>query len=181
MRLLVLAVLAMSVISIVSCSKKSTDTGDILTAEDLLVDNNEITGWTYTGQRWTANSYSELTVYINGQADTYERHGFQEAAHQDYAGTIDSGTRTLKLSVFDQGTAENAKATFDDPDTGVTAATIWTDGAGEEAKYRRFNQLSQLLSFYSGRYFVLLEMNFDTEESLSILKQFALNVDGKIN
>ncbi len=181
MRLFALAVLLLSVAFAVGCSKKSTETDDILTVEDLLVDNNEITGWTYSGQRWIATSVSELTVYINGLAPTYERHGFREAAHQDYSGTIDSGTRTLKLTVFDQGTMQNAKDTFDDPDTGVTGATAWVDGAGEEAKYVRNNQLSQMMSFYSGKYFVLLEMNFDTEESLNILKQFALNVDGKIN
>ena len=181
MKFFIPAIVLLSMIFAVSCSKKSTETGDILTVEDLLVDNNEITGWTYSGQRWTANSVSELTVYINGQAPIYERHGFREAAHQDYSGTIDSGTRTLKLTVFDQGTGGGAKDTFDDPDTGLTGATTWTDGAGDEAKYVRNSGLSQVLSFYSGEYFVLLEMSFDTEESLNILKQFALNVDSKIN
>jgi hypothetical protein len=179
MKLFILTVLAISAALTLSCSKSSTGTGDILTAEDLLVDNNEITGWTYTGTRWTANSYSELTDQINGAADTYEQHGFREAAHQEYSGTIDSGTRTLSLTIFDQGTNENAGDTFDDPGTGLSGATPWTDGAGDEAKYIRHG-LSQVLSFYSGEYFVKMDMDFDTEESLNILKQFALNVDGKI-
>lgn len=173
--LLLLCTLPLSV----CCSKSSTDSGEVLTIEDLLVENNEITGWTYAGERWVAQSISELTVYINGAAEIYQRHGFQEAAYQAYEGTIDAGTRTLELTVFDQGSSSNAKDTFDDPDTGFSGATPWAGGAGDEAHYKRYG-LSQAMAFRRGRYFVLLGMTYDTEESLNVLKQFALNVDGKI-
>jgi hypothetical protein len=169
-------------LALASCSdKQTTGGGDLVAIEDLLVRNNEITGWTYQGSGWTASSISELTVYINGLAEVFERHGFVEASFRAYQGTIDDGTRTLELTVYNQGTTANAQDTFDDPDTGMSGATTWTDGPGDAAHYVRFGGLSQALAFYHGPYFVQLRLNYDTEESLNILKQFALNVDGKID
>ena len=70
--------------------------------------------------------------------------------------------------------------TYEDSDIGLSGATTWIDGTGEEAHYVRYGGLSQVLTFYRSSYFVYLEMNYDTYESLDNLKQFALNVDGKI-
>ena len=172
--------LALILIIPMGCSsKKSTDNNDILSIEDLLVKNNEITGWSYSGESWTANSISELTTYINGMAEIYQRHGFEEGTFQSYEGTIDNGTRTLGLAIYDMGNGSNASDTYEDPDIGLSGATTWTNGAGEAAHYVRYSGLSQVLAFYRGPYFIYLSMNYDTEESLDILKQFALNVDGK--
>ncbi len=164
-----------------SCSKKDSPMNvETLSIEDYLVKNNEITGWSYSGQGWVANNISELTTHINGEADIYQRHGFVEAAFQKYQGTIDSGERQIDLTVYNQGNTSNALATYEDPDIGLSGAIDWDNGAGEAAHYARFGGFSQALSFYRGSYFVLLRMGYDTEESLNILKQFALNVDGKI-
>jgi len=171
------------------CDKKEDNNDDngnsggtVLTIEDLLIKDNEITGWPYSGVGWTANNITELTEQINGGAEIYQKHGFKEAAHQSYSGTIDNGTRTLELTVYNQDSDANAKATYEDPDLGMTGATPWDDGAaGTAAQYVRFGGLSQKLVFYKGAYYVLIEINYDTEESLNIIKQFALNVDGKIN
>ena len=61
---------------ILACSKQATDSGDVLTIEDLLVDSNEIAGWSYHGTGWLATNVSELTIYIdgnqNGTLDTDE-------------------------------------------------------------------------------------------------------------
>jgi hypothetical protein len=169
------------VLSLVCCGKKSTEGSGPISIEDLLVKNNEITGWTYFGTGWVASGYSELTLFINGRADFYQKHGFVEAANQSYQGTIDGGTRKLHLTVFNQGSAGNAQATYEDPELGLSGSIDWTVGAaGDAAKYAWYGQLSQTLVFYRGQYFVLLEMEYGTEESLNILKQFALNVDGKI-
>lgn len=147
--------------------------------EDLLVKNNEITGWSYNGAGWTANNISELTTVIDGLADIFQRHGFIEAAYQAYQGKVDNADRRLDLTIYNQGSETNARATYDDPDLSLTSAQNWTGGAGTAAHYERYG-LSQKLAFYRGSYFVMLEMNYDTEESLNILKQFALNVDGRI-
>ena len=163
-----------------NCSKDSTGSDEIISIEDVLVKNNEISGWTYNGSGWVANNFSELTIYINGAAELYQRHGFIEAAHQPYQGTIDNGERQLELNVYDMGSEKNAQAVFEDPDFGLSGALDWADGAGTTAQYMRFGGLSQILAFYRNTYFVYLQINYDTEESLNILKQFALNVDGNI-
>ena len=142
--------------------------------------HHEITGWSHSGPGWEARSISELTVYINGLAEVYQRHGFEEGAHQAYEGTIDSGSRLLELTAYEVESEDSARALFEDPDLGLTGATPWPDGAGQEAHYMRYGGLSQALAFYRGPYFIFLGLNYDTEESLNILKQFALNVDGKL-
>ena len=163
-----------------ACSKQATKGEGLLAIEDLLVRDNEITGWSHSGPGWEARSIAELTVYINGLAEIYQRHGFAEGAQQSYAGTIDNGSRVLELSVYEVDSEEDARALFEDPDLGLSGATPWTGGAGEEAQYVRFGGFSQTLAFYRGTYFVFLGLDYDTEESLNILKQFALNVDGKL-
>jgi hypothetical protein len=176
------AMLAPAVILTIAagCSDKQTAGNDDLVAiEDRLVENNEIAGWTYLQAGWVANNVSELTTYINGAATIYERHGFVEAAHQSYQGTIDDATRTLQATVYNQGTSTGAEATFDDPEIGLTGTTVWNDGAGEEAHFKLLG-LSYALAFRRGPFFVYLDIGYNTEESLNILKQFALNIDGKL-
>ena len=162
------------------CEKNSTNNDDVLSIEDLLVKNNEITGWTYGGSSWVANNVSELTTYINGAAEIYQRHGFVEAAYQEYQGKIDNIDRQLRIYVYNQGNENNAKTLYEDPDLGLSGAIVWTSGAGDAAHYIRYGGLAQTLAFYKDKYFVYLEINYDTEESLNILKQFALNIDGNI-
>ena len=163
-----------------SCSKKESATRvETLSIEDYLIKNNEITGWSYGDLTWIANNISDLTSHINGEADIYQRHGFAEAAFQKYQGTIDSGERHIDITIYNQGNASNAQATYEDPDIGLSGAIEWDNGAGIAAHYSRFG-LSQMMSFYRGPYFILLRLDYDSEESLNILKQFALNVDGKI-
>lgn len=178
-----LSVLVVFVVAFSSCKKEAgagPDGGSAKTIADFTVRNGEIAGWSYGGSSWTANNISELTTYIDGLADIYRRHGFVEAAHQEYQGTVSSTQAQLKLTVFNQATPGNAAATYADPDLGFAGALDWTGGAGEAAHYVRNGGLSQVLSFHRGSYFVYLEMSIDTEESLNVMKQFALNVDGKI-
>jgi hypothetical protein len=162
----------------VGCSK-STTAPETLTIEDLLVKNNELAGWTYGDERWVARNATELFAAINGAGDVNVRYGFREGAGQSYSGTINDTPATLVLYVFDQAAAENAESVFNDPDSGMGTAVPWPAGAGEEAHYLT-TQLSNTLTFYSGKYYVWLNINFGQDEGLNVLKQFALNVDGKI-
>ena len=166
------------IILLAACSKEPTKTNEVITTEDLLVKNNEITGWIYGGDRWIANNISELTTYINGLAEVFQRYGFVEAARQSYEGIIDNQNRKLQLTIYKHQNEESARSVYQDPDIGLGSAIQWENGAGKEAKYIRFG--FQALSFYNGPYFIYLQIEYDTEESLSILKQFALNVDQKI-
>lgn len=170
-------------LSLLPGCKKDSSTDPATTAktiESLTVKNNEIAGWSYSGSAWVANNISELTTYIDGQAEVNRRYGFVEAAHQEYSGVVNNSQALLKLTVYNQGTAANALSLYNDPDLGFSGAIDWTAGAGQASHYVRNSGLSQVLSFYRNGYYVSLEMSSDTDESLNILKQFALNVDGKI-
>ncbi len=160
---------------------KDTGNKETLTIEDMLVKNNEITGWVYSGSGWIANNSSELTQQINGGAELYIKHGFTEAASQLYHGTINDISCEIVLTIYNLATNENAVALFDDPDLSLTSALTWSDNpAGTVAKYIRYSGLSQILCFYRSNYLVYFTLDFDTEESLNILKQFGYNVDEKI-
>lgn len=179
-RIMNVAVMTVMLILSAGCTK---DTGNTttLTIEDMLVKNNEITGWVYSGAGWIANNGSELTQQINGGAELYIKYGFTEAASQLYQGTINDISCEIGLTVYNMSTAENTVALFEDPDLGLTSALNWLDApAGTAAKYIRYSGVSQVLCFHRGNYLVYLTMSFDTEESLSILKQFAYNVDEKV-
>jgi len=163
----------------ISCTKEPTKTDEVVSIEDLLVKNNEISGWQYGSESWIANNYSDLLAEINGGAEIYNQHGFIEAANQSYEGQIDNQSRELIITVYNQGNETNCKAVFEDPGIGLNAGITLENGTGIEAKYIRFG-LSQTLAFYKNAYFVHLEMNYDTEESLNVIKQFALNVSNNI-
>lgn len=178
------ALLVALTLAVASCDKKTTEptaSAPAVSIEDYLVKNNEITGWTYGGAGWVANNISELTTHINGAAEIYQRHGFMEAASQAYSGTVNSIETQIVITVYNQASQANALAVYEDPDIGLSGAIDWDGGAGQAAHYARYGGLSQVMAFYRGRHFVYMEMSIDTEESLNILKQFALNVDAKIN
>jgi hypothetical protein len=173
-------VTAIAGLMICSCTKDTGKNG-ALTIEDLLVKNNEITGWVYSGSGWIANNASELTQQIDGGAGLYIKYGFIEAASQIYQGTINNVNCEIELTVYHLGMKEYVVALFEDPDLGLTSALTWSDNpAGIVAKYIRYSGISQVLCFYRDNYLVYLTMSYDTEESLNILKQFGYNVDEKV-
>jgi hypothetical protein len=162
------------------CSKDQNKSTPVV-IEDMLVKNNEITGWEYTGAGWIANNGTDLTTYIDGGADLYIKYNFVEAAYQMYKGVINNIDCELQLYIYNQGSSASALSLFDDPDLGFSSAITWTDNpAGTKAKYERYSGLSQTMGFYRDKYYVYLNISFDTEESLNILKQFAYNVDEKL-
>ncbi len=180
-KLITLVAVVFGSLFIYASCEKNTDSDDvILTIEDLLTKDSEITGWEYSGSGWVATGITELTEYINGMAETYQKYGFEEAAQQSYSGTIDNGSRTMQILIYDMGSEQNAKDVYDDPDLGLSSATVWTDGAGTEAHYVQYGGLSEVLTFYQGSYFVYQQIDYDSDETLSILKQFALNISGKL-
>jgi len=174
-------ILFAAILYIVAGCTKDTGKQKTLTIEDMLVKNNEITGWVYSGTAWIANNGSELTQQINGGAELYIKYGFIEAACQYYQGTINDISCEMVLTIYNLGTSENVMALFGDPDLGLTSALTWSDNpAGEAARYIRYSGLTQVMCFYRGNYMVYLTLNYDTEESLNIIKQFCYNVDEKV-
>jgi hypothetical protein len=178
-KIISISLLLLFVISSFQC-KKDTSKSSAMSIEDMLVKNNEITGWAYSGAGWVASSGSELTHYIDGGSELFIKHGFIEASNQVYEGNVNNYKAQLTARVLNQGNIDNAVALFEDPDLQLSSALVWSESpAGTEARYFRF-QLSQLMYFYRSKYVVMITIDNDSEESLSIIKQFAYNVDAKI-
>ena len=164
---------------IFSCSKDKGSNPEALTPEDLLIKDNEISGWVRSGDFWTASSAGDLNNYINGEAVIYTNRGFVEAAKQEYQGNILGNTETIELRIFDQGTSENAQSVFDELVLQMSSPIDWTSDSGNWAKIERF-PLSQKLIFWKEKYFVSLTITSGLDEALNVLKTFGNNVYVKI-
>ena len=165
--------------SLCFCSKKNSTQPEVVTTEDLLIKDNEISGWKRTGLHWVANSSGELSNYINGEAVLYTNYGFVEAAKQEYEGTVLGNTETVELRIFDQGKTANAKAVFDEVVRQMSSPIDWSEGIGTAAKIERFS-LSQRIVFHKSKYYISLTISTGVDEALDVLKTFARNVDSKI-
>jgi len=162
------------------CSKENSTVSRPVTPEDLLVKDGEISGWQRTGDSWTAGSSSELSTYINGEEPLYTRHGFVEAAMQQYNGTVLNNSVTISIRIFDQGNSSNARSLFDEIILLLVNPIDWSPGAGNEAKIERL-PLTQRILFYKSDYLVSLTITSYLDEALEVLKTFANNLDSKID
>jgi hypothetical protein len=163
---------------LISC-EKSSNTNTPKSIEDLLIKNNEISGWTYDGSGWTANNIPELTTYIDGEADLFQRYGFIEAVYQKYQGNINSAQVTIEIYIYNQSNRNNASELYNDPLSGRDNPIEWQNGAGESSYYQKA-LFDQNLRFFRNQYYVRLNISSSSDEALNVMKQFALNVDGKM-
>jgi hypothetical protein len=161
------------------CSKDSTTKSNAFAPEDLLVKDQEISGWQRSGDFWVASSNSDLNHYIDGEAVIYTNFGFVEAAKQSYEGKVTGYTETVELRIFDQGKSANAKSVFEEMLKQMSSPIEWTNGAGEEAMIERF-AISQRIIFWHSKFFVTLTITSGLDEALEVLKLFANNVDSNI-
>ena len=171
-------IIAMLLCLSLACNKGFLNPDQSRNAQDLLVKDKEIPGWSISGPGWVAYNMDELTTYINGAAELYYKHGFVQGAFQSYEGKVDNIDSRIELTIYDQGSESNALALYEDPFLGFSDAEDW-NGAGQAAHYVRYEGLSQVLSFYYGKYLILVQIDIDTEESLDIIKKFALHVNKK--
>ncbi|MBN2103289.1 hypothetical protein JW835_04525 [bacterium] len=161
-----------------ACDKKST-APETLTIEDLLVKDNEISGWSKTGEFWLAGSSTDLYTYIDGAADLYNIHGFVEAVSQTYEGPIEGITSWITINIFDQGSQDNAEALFlQYIDENMSNPELWQE-VGEGARIQRYDLATQIV-FKKSKYFIYLEVGSSLEKALDILKSFARNIELKI-
>jgi hypothetical protein len=161
------------------CSKENSTTPNAMTPEDLLIKAGEISGWQKGNNHWIANSSGDLNTYIDGAEPVYTRHGFVEAAAQEYEGTVLDETPVVELRIFDQGKSDNAKALYEEMALLLSNPIDLENGIGEEGKIERF-AISQRIIFYEKKYFISLTIDSGLDESLNVLKTFARNVSSKI-
>lgn len=164
---------------LIQCSKKNATNPEIATVEDLIIKNNEISGWQWSGSSWTAKNETELMEHIDGAAPLYIKHGFVEGAGQSYQGNIQGNTATVILLIFDQGNASNAKNVFDEVVPTLSGGESWQMSSLQEAKIERL-PLAQTIVGWKGNYYIKLTIDLNLNEALEVLKTFANNVGNKI-
>jgi hypothetical protein len=91
--------------------------------------------WARDGAPQSAYTIEELAQIIDGGAFLFEQHGFVAAVFQNYAGEIAGEPAAVTVSIFNQGTAANAEALYDDPNSGSGDPFPGWIGSGA-ARYR---------------------------------------------
>jgi len=178
MRLRIFLLLIM-VLASVQCSKKNTTGPEIASVEDLIIKDNEISGWRRSGEGWVASSESDLYGRIDGAAPPYVQHGFVEAADQNYSGKVLQDTVTVGLRVFDQADTSNARALFGELSALMLTPETWQTDKFQNAKIER-TQLAIRIVAWKSKYYVSLSITSNLNEALEVLKTFATNVGSKI-
>jgi hypothetical protein len=168
-----------AVLASVQCSKKNTAGPELASVEDLIVKDNEISGWLRAGEGWVVSSETDLYGKIDGAAPDYVQNGFVEAAYQTYSGKILQDTMSVELRVFDQGKASNVQTLFAKLSTGMINSETWQTDKFQDAKIER-TQLSIRILAWKSKYFVSLSISSNLNEALEVLKTFATNVGSKI-
>jgi hypothetical protein len=175
--------MALIVIGAVLCSKKNTGpSGDGFAAsvEELLLKDNEISGWGRSGTIQTATNETDLEKIIDGDAPKYVQHGFNEAAEQYYQGNVLGTPTILCLRVFDQGDTTNASQLMTDLLATVTSPEDWASPNLSVAKIKRYPTATQIYARKS-RYYISASIESNLNEALEIVKMFAANVGNKID
>ena len=169
------------VIVAISCSKKAeedeTEPKDVV---DLLLLDNEISGWTKSSATEIAENESQLWDLINGAGQVYIDHGFVKCVFQTYSGEIQGGPVELKLRIFDMGDTTNAENVYDE--VGDGSEIPWND-AGEEARYKLETGIIvnyYILDMWDSRFYVWIEINHDHQDALNVAQMFAMNISQEI-
>ncbi len=177
---------AILIFLLLSCSEKSSNDNQngTLLPVNLLPASGEISGWdkgTGPGDFGEADDYNSLYALIDGAAEIYIQHGFEQGVKQNYYGSIGGTTSTLELLIYDQGSAANVTALFQEEQIVPNNLTVWQ--AGDEAYIEDTLPTYIVIYVRSEQFFikVTVERGSDNIAALSIAQSFALAVVGEIS
>ena len=151
----------------------------ILSPVDVLPDEDDISNWTNLTPCEEANDYDGLYNLINGAAEVYIDNGFVSAAFQVYNHCVDDvcDFRVVHVRVYDQGSADDARAVYDRISTGI--GIPW-NGAGTEARIDESALAAYTVEFWQRNFFVQIIIEEKTDEGLSVVKLFAAHISEEI-
>lgn len=109
-------------------------------------------GWARDGSALTAYTPEQLAEIIDGGAYLYVTYGFVAAAFQNYAAEIGGQPVASTVAIFNQGTAENALALYQDPASGEGAPVAGWPGSGAARVQSGFGSVT--LQFREACFFV---------------------------
>ena len=171
-------VCAAILIIMIGCSEE--DGGTLtLTPADMLPGDEDISGWVSIGAYEEANDDQGLYDIINGEAEVFTDAGFVSAAFQVYENSTGavSSLALVHLSIYDQGSMENAIMVYDRL---ISGAAISWDGAGTEARIDESALAAYKIEFWEDNFYVEVIIEDKTDEALDIAKLFAFYVSSQI-
>jgi len=161
------------------CSKKNSTNPEIQSVEDLLLRDNEISGWRRSAAGWVANNNQELFQSIDGAAPPYIQHGFVEGAGQEYSGSVLQDTTTIILWIFNVDEASKAEALFNEMVVLLASPETWQTDFFQQAQINRSSEAQKIIA-YKSKYYVSIDITSGMNEALEVLRMFAGNVGSKI-
>ena len=168
-----LILLSLLIASLFFC-RKSVSVGPVSDPSDILPKKDDISGFKEKGARVIMNDKGAVAEAIDGAVEKYVNNGFVEAVQQLYS----NGSIDIDIHIFNYGTNENAKAIFEDfyPSTPEVLSKGVVDVVIEHGILTTY-----VLNYARENIFVELIAYEKSDFSLNILKQFYLNIDGKIS
>jgi hypothetical protein len=134
-----------------------------------LPEDDEIMGWKKDGTILRAPQPTDLYKILNGGATLYLKYGFQSFCAQTYK---DSKDVEIEVSVFDQGTIENAHHLYRDPLVVPKPARV-LENLGDEARVDERGLFHYGIEFIKDRYFVRVIIQQKTEKGLDTAVLFS--------
>ena len=98
---------------------------------DLLPGDQVCATWVQDGDPLTAYDQQQLTEIINGGAFLYIQYGFVAAVFQNYIGEVSGEPASGMISLYNQGSAANARALYLDPESGFGDPILDWQWSGE--------------------------------------------------
>ena len=154
--------------------RKSVGIGAVAVPGDLLPKKDDISGFKEKGSTVTMNDKKSIAEAIDGAVEKYTGNGFIEGVQQFYS----NGAFDVDIHIFNYVNNDNARAVYDDfyPST----PDVLSQGIVNAVIEQGLNEAYVLYYVKENIYMELIAYE-KSDFSLSILKQFYLNIDGKIN
>jgi hypothetical protein len=126
----------------------------------------------------TATDAAGLQDIINGGFEDYTSNGFLEFVEQNYTGTVGGTSATVRVWIFDMGTAENTALLHDL----LLEEGAWEDwGVLGDEDHRRSTELGSVILFRRDNYSAeLTVLGSSSQDARNLLVLFATHIDQEI-
>jgi hypothetical protein len=138
--------------------------------------DDEIKDWKKDGEFLEANNSEDLFKLMNGGASIYIKYGWQSFCGQTYK---NFRKVELEVSVFDQGSSQNARQLYQDPLVVHKPGRI-LENLGDEARVDERGLFHYGVEFIKDRYFVRIVIQDKTEGGLNTAVLFSRFISQKI-
>ncbi len=156
--------------------RKSVDSGAGADPADLLPANDDISGFQKKGSPAIMTDYQSIMDAIDGAAQKFIDYGFIEGVQQLYS----NGSIDIDVHILNQGTKQNAEQIFIEFKPSSPEEISSGDGGLPWVLIEHALLTGYSLNYQQGNIYMEIIASEKTTFALNMLKQFYLNIDGKI-